>query len=354
MAEPHGVPTYEATPRVSRPLVAPPAASFLAIIVVLYFVVQNHMACQIGGPPPGLVVIVCTRAHTGGSLRDSPLFTSFLPSLSKSVSSKDVKALGGPACIYVCAEEDDEALITQAASFRRMVAGAARHFGVRLFFYPRRSSFRQTAAQAYADGALYLHHAHDSVQYSKAGWVAEAVATLQARHPRNIGFTMPAISSSSTPPAETERRTGGWAALGGQARAASHIAALVSRLHLDIFDELYPSAVPDYSVHEWLTRTYAALDGAAVVGDGCDASSSSRSGCPRAAGARKLQGWGALVECGRAAVIAFARHQLAVDPPSWRPVSCSAAASNQSAIRGRGAWGRRRDLVQDLVLPASN
>ena len=141
-----------------------------------------------------------------------PLVTAMLPSFSKTVSKDELQALGGPTCLYLCAHDSDNELMKRVREIRRLSLVRSLDIGVRLFFYSPTnkvmsggsailSPFRETAVQAYADGAKYLHHAFDDVVYTRAGWMRNAVRRLHKSTPNGIGVFFPPVSVANTPSA---------------------------------------------------------------------------------------------------------------------------------------------------------
>ena len=120
--------------------------------------------------PPGLVVVSCVRASAGVPLDRIELFRTMLPSFRETVSQAELRSLPGPACLYLCADAGNELLMDRVKELRRLAQTRANGLGVRVFFYPYRTSglarslpFREAMLQAYADGARYLHHTFDDV-----------------------------------------------------------------------------------------------------------------------------------------------------------------------------------------------
>ena len=246
-------------------------------------------SCGPGGPPPGLVIITCVSAPESGSIHEMPLVTAMLPSFSKTVSKDELQALGGPTCLYLCAHDSDSELMKHVREIRRLSLVRSLDIGVRLFFYSPTnkvmsggsailSPFRETAVQAYADGAKYLHHAFDDAVYTRAGWMRNAVRRLHKSTPNGIGVFFPPVSVANTPSAAA--RTGG---RGG-------FPSFVSRRHLEIFSEYAPYGLSDHAVSTWLAESYAAIVGPAVV--------AYNHSLPR----RRAHGRQALIECGQSAV----------------------------------------------------
>ena len=250
---------------------------------------EDMSSCGPGGPPPGLVIITCVSAPESGSIHEMPLVTAMLPSFSKTVSKDELQALGGPTCLYLCAHDSDSELMKHVREIRRLSLVRSLDIGVRLFFYSPTnkvmsggsailSPFRETAVQAYADGAKYLHHAFDDAVYTRAGWMRNAVRRLHKSTPNGIGVFFPPVSVANTPSAAA--RTGG---RGG-------FPSFVSRRHLEIFSEYAPYGLSDHAVSTWLAESYAALVGPAVV--------AYNHSLPR----RRAHGRQALIECGQNAV----------------------------------------------------
>ena len=179
--------------------------------------------------------------------------------------------------------------------------------GVRLFFYSpafraaggfaRLSPFRETAVQAYADGAHYLHHMYENMAYARVGWVQDAMRRLHKSKPDGIGVFFPPVSAVADVASAAVRvggRGGGGVVRGGAARPS-----FVARRHLEIFAEYAPYGLPDHAVGTWLAESYAAV---------ASNHSSTRKRASRGPRAR----YEALIECGQSAV---SRWLGGADPP---------------------------------------
>ena len=283
--------------------------------------------CQIGGPPPGIVVISCIRSAPGVPIERMALINELLPSLRQTVTHADLKILNGPACLYLCGEEDDSYLVERAKALRQLAAYTARIFGVRLFFYPRRAPFRDAAAQAYAEGAQFIHHTYDDFVYSRQGWLREAVQALRAAVPREIGMVTPPATVSSGMAALVHSSRENMLQSGDtdrfRVRSQLRGSAVVSRVHLDIFLDFCPATPAEYSdslnCYDWLSHTYAAVTSVPTLAP-CSTSGSGRSDeCVVRRHASRLRA--ELISCGRTGVATYSLRLSVANGTDARAVS---------------------------------
>lgn len=262
---------------------------------------------------PFVAFVVCVRSPPPpSSLSQMPLFTSLLPSLISTVTHGERAQLlqphkkkDGAMCLYLCGQADDEILTSRAKELRELLAKKAWWLGARILFYPAGTTYVDAvsgAAQAaHADGARYIHHTYDDVQYlDGAGWLSTALETLRNRS--YVGAVTPRVLPSAA--------SAGGAALGGVPHGRP---VVVARRHLDMFESLYPSQLADDSqaLEFWMKSVYAD-DGATPSSSSLSSSSASRGATRRAmhhAAAAITSGAGtaaatmaALVECGRRVV----------------------------------------------------
>lgn len=292
------------------------------------------MSCGPGGQPPGLVVVACVRAPEPGSpLSQMVLFKKLLPSFRRTVSQAELRSLQGPACLYLCAEERDELFIERVRELSYETKKRTQ-LGFRLFFYPTRSAgtspFRETAAQAYADGAQYLHHTFDDVIYLEPGWLGGAIRSLQQRTPTDVGVVLPSLI-----PREVSAQAGVARVLGratARPHSSTRVPTTVSRRHLDIFAEYSPVDLPEHAASEWLASVYAPLAGgtlpaasrlqAAWVSAAASNHSALRRRTSHTVARAPPTRYDLLVECGQAAV---ARQLRMPTPAEAPPADCNAA-----------------------------
>ncbi len=173
---------------------------------------------------PGLAIVTCVKSTSRvQTLNETALVNVLIPSLTRTISPDERSEWH--IALYLCADDNDDFFVRNAAEIRD---SAPDWLGVRLLFYPvvaNRVPSREAAAQAFADGAEYLHRTNDDIEYLSQGWVSASVGALRAMRPPNLGVVGPRVYGD-----------------GGRASRLLTV-DLVHRTHLTIFHEYYPPQV---------------------------------------------------------------------------------------------------------------
>ena len=201
------------------------------------------MCSGLAESPSSIAVVACIRSAPELGLSQQPLLTTLLPSLARTTTPLERRRLN--VCLYLCAQDDDQFLLDQAKELRRLVASKASFVGMRLGFYPSiHEGLNSAMLCAYADGAKFFHRTFDNVRYTRTDWLGNALGEL-ARGERFI--VRPSVATR--PPAT------GWP-------------SLVSRRHLDAFEQFHPPQLHGEPLDSWLTAAYAGASRQLVAGGG--------------------------------------------------------------------------------------
>ena len=160
------------------------------------------------------------------------LFTHFLPSLQKTISSGERATWH--IRLYLCSDVGDSMYSNMSSSSITL-----RDIEVRRVVWTRRSIIPHgmTAELAFAEGASYVHRTNDDTEYLTKEWLTLAVQTI-SRFGRNIGVVGPKV----------------W---GDGFRPGLLTLDCVHRQHLSIFSHYYPRALSNWYIDDWISAVYS-------------------------------------------------------------------------------------------------
>ena len=184
--------------------------------------------------PEGSVVLgvpVTSRGYE--RVEDLPLVTALLSSLSKTVSSEELRS--HPIIIYVGYDRGDLLYSSKQAEIQAMTS-----FPIRFFELPRWHRVAQLWNLLYGlavwDGASYFYQLNDDVTLETTGWLGAFTAALDAQG--GFGVVGPADPHNGL-------------------ACVVLTQAMVTRRHAEVFDGLlYPEGFADWKSDRWLTHVY--------------------------------------------------------------------------------------------------
>lgn len=186
-------------------------------------------------PRQFVAVVVPSRSQdTWQKPQDASLVNSLLPSLSRSLTAKDLKHFFVE--VLVVFDMGDE--FWEAPQIKKHIDENENAFLPVHYLSVAKSTripHNEGCRAAYELGADYIVRINDDTQFKGTGWLSIAVQALNSFVPAGLGVVGPTCKQGNT-------------------EILTH--DMVHRTHLDIFEEYYPVEFDDWYLDDWITHVY--------------------------------------------------------------------------------------------------
>jgi hypothetical protein len=188
---------------------------------------------------PMVVVVACSRSqpHWITNPRQSVIVKSFFPSLTKSITPKEMEQYD----IQILLGFDSGDKFWEMQTMRKLVS-------VDLFpdipinfvsinkgtTRPSRIPFNEACQAAYEYGADYIVRVNDDTEFMSRAWVTKSINALQSYLIPNVGVVGPTDVNNK--------------------KILTH--DMTHRTHLDIFNRYYPDVFDNWWIDDWITHVY--------------------------------------------------------------------------------------------------
>ena len=239
---------------------------------------------------PSVAIITTIRSVPNVPLHEQPLFAKLVPSLSRTITAGEKSRMRERMHLVLCAREDDTFYLENAKNVSRALRKPLGFMYPKIFYYPSLDvSLNEAMLYAYAiqeHQVQFLHRTFEDVQYAREAWLGDAMRAIDMRH---VAVARPAAARTSSK---------------ASAALADNRPTVVSRRHLDIFEEYHPPQLRAVgaSVNTWLLGAYGTSDGASTDASGAPLSVGSGGGVSET---RRQQTVASLVACARHVISSY-------------------------------------------------